>query len=825
MDPDSSSIPATGSGVASHPGDLGPDLAFERLTRLAQAVVGCKYTIVSLFEGDHLVHKASIGLDLKPTPAKGPIATLITNQDGPLWIEDTLTVPAFAAHPFVSGPPHLRFWCGVAIRNAAGRALGTLAACDDQTRAFDAAAASALTDLAGAVADELELRQVRADLKIALDQRAASTAAIEAFVSQAPVGLAVLDRDLRFIKASPRFLADFHLAEADIIGRHHYDLIPFAREYAEIHQRCLNGETCSGDRFATERNGAQHFGQWEAGPWRHPNGELGGIILMTYDITPAMLAQQEAERTEQRLKLALEISESIVWEMGHKDRRLHTMGAVSTIYGEARSYKSVANDLFADVHPDDQPQVRAAWAEHLSSGQRFRSEHRVRRSDGSHIWVASVADTLRDANSEPDRVIGILMNITDRKLAEITEAHAREAAEAANRAKSEFLANMSHEIRTPLNGVMGVAGALARTELGAEQGQMVALIESSAHTLERLLTDLLDLSRIESGRAELKPETFNLGDVIDSVSALFEPRAKEKGVAFERRVAPEARGHFDGDVARLKQILSNLLSNAVKFTDVGVVRLVVDAEVADEDMVHLSFRVEDTGIGFSDDVKERLFQRFEQADGSITRRYGGSGLGLSISRSLAEQMGGALEAESEPGHGSAFTLVLALRRLSDSAADAVHEQAGHDGAELIDQLAPPCILLAEDHPVNRRVVELILASAGVDLVSVENGAEAVEQFELQRFDLILMDMQMPVMDGLTAIREIRERERAMGLPRTPIVALTANAMPEHQEASRLAGADEHVSKPVSAQTLLDVVARQATTDAAEDMLIPSEAAG
>ncbi len=824
MDPDSSSIPANGSGAASGASDLGPDLAFERLARLAKAIAGCKFAIVSLFEGDTLVHKASIGLELRPTPARGPVATLITRQDGALWVEDTLRTPPFDVHPFVVGAPHLRFWCGVAIRNAAGRPLGTLAACDDQTRAFDPSVASALVDLAANVADELELRQVRADLKEALDQRAASTAGIEAFVSQAPVGLAVLDRELRFIKASPRFLADFHLSEEDIIGRNHYDLIPFAKEYADVHRRCLNGETCSGDRFVTQRNGAAHFGQWEAGPWRLPNGEMGGIILMTYDITPAMLARREAERTEQRLKLALEISESIVWEMGHKDRRLHTMGAVSTIYGEPRSYKSVANDLFADVHPDDQPQVRAAWAEHMNTGQRFRSEHRVHRSDGSQIWVASVADTLRDAQGEPDRVIGILMNITDRKLAEITEAQARETAEAANRAKSEFLANMSHEIRTPLNGVMGVAGALARTELGAEQGQMVALIESSAHTLERLLTDLLDLSRIESGRAELKLETFNLGDVIDSVSALFEPRAKEKGVAFERSVAPDARGHFNGDVARLKQILSNLLSNAVKFTETGAVRLVVDAEIADEDSIHLSFRVEDTGIGFSADAKERLFQRFEQADGSITRRYGGSGLGLSISRSLAEQMGGTLEAESEPGRGSAFTLVLALRRLSDSAADAVHEQAGHDGADLIDQLAPPRILLAEDHPVNRRVVELILASAGVELVSVENGAEAVEQFNLQHFDLILMDMQMPVMDGLTAIRIIRERERALGLPRTPIVALTANAMPEHQEASRLAGVDEHVSKPVSAQTLLDVVARQATTAGAEDMLIPSEAA-
>jgi CheY-like chemotaxis protein len=340
--------------------------------------------------------------------------------------------------------------------------------------------------------------------------------------------------------------------------------------------------------------------------------------------------------------------------------------------------------------------------------------------------------------------------------------------------------------------------------------------------LERLLSDLLDLARIESGRAESHVETFNLGELLDAVAALFEPRAREKGVGFVRAIAPSTYSSFEGDLTRLKQIISNLLSNAVKFTEDGSVRLVaevVDADVADE--AELRLRVEDTGIGFSPETKERLFQRFEQADGSITRRYGGSGLGLSISRALAESMHGALDAESEPGKGAVFTLSVRLHRLSEAEADAANEQAGEEGADMIAQERPPRILLAEDHPVNRKVVELILASAGVELVSVENGAEAVEQFDAQPFDLILMDMQMPVMDGLTAIRTIRERERALGLRRTPIVALTANAMPEHQEASRQAGADEHVCKPVSAQGLLEVVARQAISDPAEEMLIAS----
>ena len=282
--------------------------------------------------------------------------------------------------------------------------------------------------------------------------------------------------------------------------------------------------------------------------------------------------------------------------------------------------------------------------------------------------------------------------------------------------------------------------------------------------------------------------------------------ARDKGLQFFVEVAPEARTWIYGDAVRLKQILTNLVSNAVKFTASGFVSLTVDAGPQG-----LRFVVQDTGIGFDAETRDRLFSRFEQADGNITRRFGGSGLGLAISRELAAMMGGGLGCESEPGGGAAFILTLPLRPAEKPAAPTPTVVTSEDSV-FVENARRLRILVADDHPTNRRVVELILDQEAVDLVSVEDGAQAVEACRAAPFDLVLMDMQMPVMDGLTATREIRLHEVAMGAPRTPVVMLTANALPEHIAAGLDAGADRHLAKPFSVEALLAMV-QELTTDA------------
>jgi signal transduction histidine kinase/ActR/RegA family two-component response regulator len=374
--------------------------------------------------------------------------------------------------------------------------------------------------------------------------------------------------------------------------------------------------------------------------------------------------------------------------------------------------------------------------------------------------------------------------------------HARAAAESANKAKSDFLANMSHEIRTPLNGVVGMADLLAGAELEPREREIAIVIRDSGRTLERLLSEVLDLARIESGQVTIQPEPFHLGEAVRSVAALWRLKAEEKGVVLRVLVDEAVDHNVVGDPLRVRQILTNLVSNAVKFTDHGEVT--VAAEPA-RGGVRLAVR--DTGVGFERSHKQLVFSRFQQADGSITRRYGGSGLGLSISHQLAELMGGTLDCESTPGAGSCFWADLPL-----PSAEALEER--RDAVDAPPRAAPSGgrILLVDDNPTNLKVIEIMLAGAGVEIVTASNGAEALQAWELQDFDAILMDMQMPVMDGLTALRAIRRRELETGRVRASVLMLTANALPEHIEAGRSAGADGHVSKPVSPAALYEALA-------------------
>jgi signal transduction histidine kinase/CheY-like chemotaxis protein len=377
---------------------------------------------------------------------------------------------------------------------------------------------------------------------------------------------------------------------------------------------------------------------------------------------------------------------------------------------------------------------------------------------------------------------------------------ARRRADEAALSKTRFLANMSHEIRTPLNGVIGLADALSRTALKPAQREMVDMVQSSGRALNGILSDVLDLARADAGGLALTPEPFDAGDAVSAASYLFESIAQRKGVDFAVLFDLAYRGPVVGDALRIRQIISNLISNAVKFTHAGMVR--VETQLAlnprDSALADLTVIVTDTGPGFDEEVKARLFRRFEQADNSVARRFGGTGLGLAISRELTQMMGGEISCESEVGRGAVFTLRLTLpvaTRRPVLPTLAPETQVLGDG-ERRQQ-----VLLAEDHPVNQRVIQAILADS-VDLTIVEDGKAALEAWSNRAFDLILMDTQMPVMDGLTAIRAIRALEAKRGGARTAIISLTADAMPNQVQEALAVGADRHLAKPITAAALI-----------------------
>ena len=403
---------------------------------------------------------------------------------------------------------------------------------------------------------------------------------------------------------------------------------------------------------------------------------------------------------------------------------------------------------------------------------------------------------------------GKLMDAWVRLLDAKALAQEREAAaETASRAKTEFLATMSHEIRTPLNGILGMAQALQADQLAAAQADRVKVIRSCGETLLAILNDVLDLSRIEAGQLNVEREMFDMEHVARGAVATFGPLAGKKGLTFGFSITEAAKGAYLGDRIRLRQVLYNLVSNAVKFTDTGAIAVGVSYQ---EGSVVLE--VADSGSGIAADKLDRIFDKFVQGDASTTRRAGGTGLGLAICRELCALMGGTIEVTSAEGRGSIFTVRLPLERVSEPRVMEAEPETAPDtapgpaAAETDEAEAHPIrILAAEDNEVNRLVLTTLLAQAGVALTLVEDGAQAVDAWRQGDWDVILMDIQMPVKDGVTAAREIRAEEIMAGRRRIPILAVTANAMPTQCAAYQAAGMDLVVPKPLEAGRLFHAI--------------------
>lgn len=476
----------------------------------------------------------------------------------------------------------------------------------------------------------------------------------------------------------------------------------------------------------------------------------------------------------------------------------------------------IGESILRLVHPDDLEATLAARGG-------LRQDHdvvgfvvRMLHADGSYRHI--------EWQSRPhgDQVFAVGRDVTERLAMQAEMAAAREAAEAASRAKSTFLTTMSHEIRTPLNGILGMVQIMERDALPPQQQTLVNVIKRSGQSLMAVLDDILDLAKIEAGRVELSLERFDLDRLVRNKAAVYAPLAEAKGLDFALDIGPGARRHFVGDAGRLRRIFYTLLSNAVKFTESGEIRLAVDADADGR----VKICVSDTGIGMTPEYQARMFESFQQAEGSLTRAYAGVGLGLAICHHSVALMGGSIAVDSRPGEGATFTLELPLAIADD-------RENHPDEAIPAHAVAPPTpradaraveaepkvlkILVAEDHQVNRLVIRAMLEQLGIDPIIVEDGVHAVAAWEREDWDAILMDIQMPEMDGLTATLRIREREALTGRPRTPIVAVTANAMTHQTKAYMAAGMDGVVPKPIEITALAAALEAALDTAAAEPL--------
>jgi PAS domain S-box-containing protein len=567
--------------------------------------------------------------------------------------------------------------------------------------------------------------------------------------------------------------------------------------------------------FRAEARIRRADGEWRwVGSYAKPrfsaSGEFLGHAGLTADITERLKAEQAIQASEEKFRQLAENIRELFWMWDVEDNKAAYLSpACEQVWGiKPEDLEQNPRAWIEAVHPDDQETAQSFFARHIT-GESVDTNYRIRRRDGVERWIRDRAFPIRDRSGRVIRVAGIAEDITERKQHEEQLLEAQRQALAANLAKSRLLANMSHEIRTPMNGVLGMAQLLASTELSADQRKYLGVIQTSGKALLALIDDILDFSKIEAGKITLERVDFDVHALLHDFHQLWTLQATSKGLSFRSNLAGGVPSQLKGDPNRLLQILNNLAANAVKFTERGEVALEVALESALNGGATLRFSITDSGIGIRPEQAALLFSPFVQADASTTRRYGGTGLGLAISKQLAELMGGRIGLQSEEGHGSTFWFTAAFEAASPAEPSAlVNGQpastpfaAGQSPAERHGR--EPRMLVAEDNPTNRLVAIAQLKKLGYAADAVANGAEAISALQQKHYDIVLMDCEMPVMDGYEATRRLR----AANMTELPIIALTAHAMSSNRDRCLQEGMSDFLTKPVDLHQLAAVLDR------------------
>ena len=768
---------------------------FDRLTALACALFGAPHAMVGVVDGERTLFRATVGLAQDELPCDQSVTAMMVamGPDAELVVEDALANPATVDHPMVTGEPHLRFFAGVTIQNAAGEAVGAIGVMDTAPRPTpDAGRMDTLRELArlaGEFLDQAE-RMRRQNERYELLRLAEQMAGVGRWRLDVAGGRVTWSDEVYRIHGVDRAGFDPNLGRA--LDFYHPEDRPVLVEAIERSLREGVGYRLT--LRLIRADGEERLVESLADCERGPDGAVAAVFGVFRDVTDEVQSRRRLEASEERYRLLAERGTDVIITYGFDGITRYYSPAIRTLTGYAPE-ELVGQSVTALIHPDDVAEMIAGFRAFALDRT---AEHHTRRyrcltKTGETRWFETRATVTRDAEGRAVEFQDTVRDVTETKRLEDELIEAKERAEAVAQAKSEFLANMSHELRTPLTSVIGFSGLLRDSAtLGETERRHVERIATASEALLGVINDILDYSKLEADRVDLDPRPLQPGAMARAAASIVEDQCRAKGLDVAVTEVGTLPDWVMGDEVRLRQVTLNFLSNALKFTAKG--RIEVRVGHAGE---RLRVEVEDTGIGVPADKLARLFDRFTQADASTTRLYGGTGLGLAISRRLIEMMGGEVGATSRPGEGSTFWFEVPAPTTEGE----VGAPAGADGADLEQGLR---VLVADDAPANRELVAAILSGLGATVETVCDGAEAVQAVRAGAPDLVLMDVHMPNMDGLDACRAIR----ALPGPeaRTPILALTANVQPEQVRRCLEAGMDGHVGKPIQVPELVAAMA-------------------
>ena len=628
-------------------------------------------------------------------------------------------------------------------------------------------------------------------------------------IQNARSAIAVHDKDLRYIYVSERYLKEYNVKEKDIIGKHHYDVFPdLPEKWRIVHQKALQGIISSAEDDPYYRDdGTVEWTRWECRPWYDMDGKIGGIIVYTEVIThikeaelELIKAKERAEQSESHLKqISNNISNAMIYQVVALDKTsrkfTYLSDAVAEFYGcSAEDGMNNADLIYSKVNKDDVQRLINEELEAWKKMSVLKTEVRIYKPDGGIRWskIVSTPKLVKDLVFWD----GIEFDITEQKRIEEELKSAKERAEQSDKLKTSFLQNMSHEIRTPLNGIIGFSTLLKDFDnlTRSEKVEFIELIISSSERLLAIVTDVLEISRIDSGILKVNISEFAISEMVSYLSNLFALKITSKGLNFVTNIPQELKKlRLITDKDKLYQIVSNFITNAIKFTQTGEIDL--SLQKVDDG---ISINIRDTGIGIEEHYKTKIFERFWQYEAFSKNIYGGTGLGLSISKGLADALGLEIKVQSKIDQGSVFSVIIPENLIIKDEFDLIAGKSVN--AEDSLNLGNLRFLIVEDDDINYRYLSRLLQNQNLQIEWVSNGLKATEIVEKQKFDLIFMDLKMPVMDGFQATKIIKSK-----YPDIPVIAQTAYSQPEEVSRAKDAGCDGFISKPINPKDFFDII--------------------